>query len=192
MPHLRAACGLLLALALPAAAHAADRPSSSPVVTPAGTLTGIDVMQSTVLQEGQSSFSGLAVRARFQPPQFMKQVEFMPTIEWWRNSNSIKPYSISTMRKDATIGIDARWLFTATTFKPYVGAGYALHFLSDKVNAPALNLDASNSLTKGGLALLGGVSFALSGKFDNFLDVKYHHVTDYRQLKINWGISYNL
>jgi len=194
MRNVRPLWALLLALALPAAARAAaTSPASTPVVTPAGTLTAVEALTSTVLQEGQSSFSGLALRVRFQPPQLMKQFEIMPTIEWWRNSNTIQPYGIETTRKDATLGVDGRWNFGGTTFKPYAGAGFALHFLSNRVSAPILGLnEATDSVTKGGLALLGGVAFALSGKFDNFIDVKYHHVTDYRQLKINWGISYNL
>src|SRR5207249_10332871 len=74
MRDVRPIFALLLTLALPAAARAADTapPASTPVVTPAGTLTAIEAMTSTVLQEGQSSFSGLAIRARFQPPQLMK------------------------------------------------------------------------------------------------------------------------
>ena len=75
MRDVRPAWALLLALALPAAARAAAAPtpaSSTPVVTPAGTLTAVEAMTSTVLQEGQSSFSGLAIRARFQPPQRMR------------------------------------------------------------------------------------------------------------------------
>lgn len=200
MPHLRALCVTLLALALPLAIpkssqaqDAAPKPAPSQVITPAGTLTAIEAMSATVLQEDQSSFSGLAVRVRIQPPQMMRQFEFMPTIEWWRSSNTIRPYDIHTTRKDATIGLDARWNFTTEGFKPYIGAGWGLHFLSDKVSAPSFGLpDQTYSVTKGGLAVLGGVSFALSGKFDNFLDLKYHHVSDFRQFKINWGISYNL
>src|SRR5436190_24373061 len=137
MRDVRPAWALLLALALPAAARAAAAPtpaSSTPVVTPAGTLTAVEAMTSTVLQEGQSSFSGLAIRARFQPPQLMKQIELMPTIEWWRNSNTIKTYNIATTRKDATLGVDGRWNFGGPTFKPYLGAGFALHFLSNKVS----------------------------------------------------------
>ena len=200
MPHLRALGVTLLTLALPitfpAASHAqeqAAKPVSSPVVTPAGTLTAIEAMTATVLQEDQSSFSGLAVRVRIQPPQMMKQFELMPTIEWWRNSSTLRPYDIHTTRKDATVGVDARWNFATESFKPYVGAGWGLHFLSDEVNAPSLGVpDQKYSVTKGGLALLGGVSFALSGRLDNFLDLKYHHVTDFRQFKINWGLTYNL
>jgi len=204
MRHICSIGAVVLALVIPAAARAADPvPTATPVppttaptskvVTPAGVVVGVDAMTSTVLQEDQSSFSGLALRARLQPPSLSKHIEIMPTIEWWRNSNSIKPYDIQTTRKDATLGVDARWNFGGATFKPYAGAGIALHFLSNRVSAPSLGLNnATDSVTKGGLALLGGVSFALSGRFENFLDLKYHHVTDYRQLKINWGITYNL
>ncbi len=200
MPRIRALCVTLVTLALPLTLPAlsqaqedAAKPAASPIITPAGTLTAIEAMTATVLQEDQSSFSGLAVRVRLQPPRMMKQFELMPTIEWWRNSSTLRPYDIHTTRKDATIGVDARWNFASESFRPYIGAGWGLHFLSDKVNAPSLGVpEQTYSVTKGGLAILGGVSFALSGKLDNFLDLKYHHVTDFRQFKINWGISYNL
>jgi len=203
MPSFRALCVTRLALVLslgllvhPEPSQAQDeaaKPAASPVITPAGTLTAIEAMTATVMQEDQSSFSGLAVRVRIQPPQMMRQFELMPTIEWWRNSNTLRPYDIHTTRKDATLGVDARWNFTTETFKPYIGAGFGLHFLSDKVSAPTFGLtNQTYSVTKGGLAVLGGVSFALSGRLDNFLDLKYHHVTDFRQFKINWGLSYNL
>jgi opacity protein-like surface antigen len=162
------------------------------VVTPAGTLTGIEAMMSTVMQEDQSSFSGLALRVRLQPPQFLPQIEFMPTIEYWRNSNHIATYDVTTERKDATLGMDVRYNFGSGTFRPYVGAGWALHFLNNKVNAPGLGLpESSNSLSKGGFTALGGLSFPITEKFENFIDLKYHHVTDYRQLKFNWGFTYN-
>jgi len=200
MPHFRALRVTLLALALllslsptSRAQDTVAKPAPSQVITPAGTITAIEAMTATVMQEDQSSFSGLAVRVRIQPPQMMQQFELMPTIEWWRNSSTLRPYDIHTTRKDATLGVDARWNFTTEGFKPYIGAGWGLHFLSDKVSAPIFDLpDQTYSVTKGGLAVLGGASFALSGRFDNFIDLKYHHVTDFRQFKINWGISYNL
>jgi len=159
----------------------------------AGALTGIDGMTATVLQEGQSSFSGLGLRARIHPDRLISEVELMPSFEYWRNSNTVDPYGIETMRKDATLGIDARYMFRPGSWQPYIGAGYSLHFLTTRVNAPTLGLtNATNSVTKGGLSALAGLSFGLSGRLDNFLELKYHHVTDYRQLKINWGLSYRL
>jgi len=194
-----------LALMLSLAAHAGEAPpppdssaktaapmTSNPIVTPMGTLTHLEMESSTVMQEGQSSFSGMGIRVRMTQPRLDPHIQIIPNIEWWRNSNTMTQYDIETTRKDATPGVDAVWDFRDAQFKPYVGAGFALHFLSEKVAAPSLNLNEANSLTKGGLTLLGGASFALTGHFETFLDMKYHHVTDYRQLKINWGVSYVL
>lgn len=164
-----------------------------PLVARAGVLTGVDGMTATVLQEGQSSFSGIALRARFHPDRLIKEVELMPAVEYWRNSSSVSPYGIETMRKDATLAFDARYRFNPAGWQPYVGAGYALHFLTTRVNAPSLGLNnASDSVIKGGLSALAGLSFGLSQRIDNFIEVKYHHVPDYRQLKINWGLTYRL
>jgi Outer membrane protein beta-barrel domain len=170
-----------LVLAVPVVAHAAN------------VVTGVDGMTSTILQEKQSSFSGLGLRAVVHPDRLIKQVELLPTLEFWRNSNTLSPYGIETMRKDATLAFDARYRFNPSGWQPYVGAGYAIHFLSTRVNAPSLGLNnASDSVIKGGLSALAGLTFGLSQRLDNFIEVKYHHVPDYRQLKINWGLSYRL
>ena len=156
-------------------------------------LTGIDVMSATVLQEGQSSFSGLGLRARLHPERLVSQIEILPSIEYWRNSSTVPPYDIRATRKDATLGVDARYNFQVHGWNPYLGAGYAIHFLSSRVNAPTLGLnDASDSVVKGGLAALAGTSFALSKRIDNFIELKYHHIPDYKQLKINWGLAVKL
>jgi opacity protein-like surface antigen len=156
-------------------------------------LTGVDIMTSTVMQEGQSSFSGLGARVRVHPAQLVQQVEVLPYVEYWRNSSTVQPYDIRSTRKDATLGVDARFTFTEHAWQPYVGAGWGLHFLSSRVQAPLLGVnDAKDSLMKGGLSVLGGINFALNEKIDNFVELKYHHVTDYKQLKFNWGLSFKL
>lgn len=169
--------------------------AATTVATPsrAAGLEGLDVMTSTVMQEGQSSFSGLGARARIQPEQLIKQVEILPTIEYWRNSSTVQPYDIRSTRKDATLGVDARFTFTENSWRPYVGAGFGIHFLSSRVQAPQLGVtDAKDSLIKGGLSLLTGVSFALNDHIDNYVEFKYHHIPEYRQLKFNWGLSFKL
>ena len=156
-------------------------------------LAAVDVMTSTVMQEGQSSFSGLALRARMTSPLLINGIEFMPAVEYWRNANSLEPFGIRTTRKDATLAADVRYLFRGTGMKPYVGAGYALHFLSSTVDAPSLGLNnESHALMKGGFSAMGGLAFPLTHRFENFIELKYHHVPDYRQLKLNWGLSINL
>lgn len=173
-------CAVLLAAAFAPPAHA-------------GSLVGIDATTSTVMQEGQSSFSGLAMRMRFHPEALVRSIEIMPTIEYWRNSSSVPAFGIESTRKDATLGLDVRYVFYRDGWEPYLGTGYAVHFLSSTVNAPGLGLiEATDSLTKGGLAALAGVSVPLTTRIHNFIEVKYHHITEYRQLKLNWGISYNL
>lgn len=154
-------------------------------------LAGVDGITSTVLQQDQSSFSGLALRARLKSDTFVPGFSLMPTMEYWRSKNKVDSYAIRSTRTDATMGVDVRYDFTTGGAKPYLGAGFAVHFLSSKVTSAQLGLDESDSTIKGGLAALGGVSFALNGKLDNFLEAKYHHLPGYRQVKLNWGLAYS-
>lgn len=167
--------------------------SSLPLAAHGGMLSAMDAMSSTVLFEGQSSFSGLTVRTRLHPERLIKEVELMPSFEYWRNSSTVHPYNIHAARKDATLAFDARYVFSGPKWQPYIGAGWAVHFLSSRVNAPALGIpDAHDSIIKGSLGALAGVTYALSDRIDNILELKYHHLSDYRQLKINWGLSFKL
>lgn len=173
------AAALCLAVAAPAPARAALK------------LAGIDGITSTVLEQDQSSFSGLGLRARVQSDAFVPQLVFMPTVEWWRSHATLDPYSIHATRKDAALGVDARWDFKAGALHPYLGGGWALHFLSSDVTSTPLGLKDSESITRGGFAALGGLVFPIGGHIDNFLEVKYHHLSGARQVKLNWGLSYN-
>src|SRR5205085_2785594 len=101
----------------------------------AGLVSGIDAMQSTVMQKGQSSFSGLGVRVRLQPASLIKAIELMPEVEYWRNGSTISPYNITTSRTDATLGMETRYKFSAAGLRPYLGVGFGIHFLSSEVNA---------------------------------------------------------
>jgi opacity protein-like surface antigen len=193
---------VLAAAAVSSTAHAQDpsaptpasqRSAASRPIAAHGLLTGIDVMSATVLQEGQSSFSGLGLRARLHPERLVAGVEILPSVEYWRNSSTVTPYNIRATRKDATLGVDARYGFQYRGWNPYVGAGLGLHFLSSEVNAPSLGLtSATNSVVKGGLAALVGTTFELTHRVDNFIELKYHHIPDYKQLKINWGLAVKL
>ena len=177
---------LLVALAATIALFA-----TSPALA-AGGLTGIDAMTATVFQEGQSSFSGLALRFRLHDARFLDNVEFLPTVEYWRNSSTVDAFNLHTVRRDATLGGDARWMFPGESWRAYAGAGIAVHFLSDRVDAPAYGLnDRKDSLTKGGITVLGGVAFATKSHIGNFIEVKGHLVGGFRQLKINMGLSWN-
>lgn len=173
---------LLLALAAPLASPAH-----------AGTLVGIDGSTATVMQRHQSSFSGLGLRARVRDARLIDNIEFMPYFEYWRNTSSVQPFNIRSSRSDATLGADVRYATEFRGLHPYAGVGFGLHFIDNEVQAPTLGLPyGSSSLVKGGVAVLGGVSFALAGRLQNYLEVKYHHLPQYSQVKIAMGLAYNL
>jgi hypothetical protein len=154
-------------------------------------VRALEGISSTVLQEKQSSFSGLGLRMQVKDRRLLSNVTLLPTVEWWRNANHLEPYGIRSVRKDATLGLDARWEFTRAGWTPYLGAGYALHFVGTEVEAPSLGVPRDTyGVTKGGLAALGGVLFSPGGRLENFVELKYHHVPPYRQLKMNWGLSW--
>ncbi len=172
------AAASLLALAAPARAG--------------GGLTGIDAMTATVFQEHQSSFSGLGLRFRVQHPRLLDSIDLLPTVEYWRNSSTVDAFNLKAVRRDATLGTDIRWMFPGEVWRPYVGAGVAVHFLSSEVDAPTLGIiNGNDALTKGGLALLGGVAFGTKSKLGNFIELKGHLVGGYRQFKLNMGLSWN-
>jgi opacity protein-like surface antigen len=159
----------------------------------ADVFSGVDAMNSTVMQQHQSSFSGLGVRVRLHSARIVEGFDLLPYVEYWRNSSTVEPFGISTSRKDATLGADVRYSFRHSGWSPYVGGGLGLHFLSTEVDAPTLGLrHAQDSVIKGGLSALGGASFPLTSHLDNFLELKYHHLPGYSQLKINMGIAWRL
>lgn len=158
----------------------------------AGPFAGIDGVSSTVMQEGQSAFSGIGVRLRLTSAQLIPGIDFLPTIEYWRNRTTVSTFGIETARRDATLGVDARYTFKREGWSPYAGAGFGLHFLSSEVNAPSLGLvDAEDSLVKGGVAVLGGVTFPITERIGNLVEAKYHVLSDYGQLKLSWGLAWN-
>ena len=169
---------IFLPTVLPAVAHATD-------------IVGVDIQMSTVMQQRQTSFSGVGVRFRLKSTGLAENIEFLPNMEYWRNSASIQTFQINTTRKDATVGVDARYTFFQGSWEPYVGGGWALHFMSNEVIAPGFN-NARNAHTMGGLTALAGVSFPLTSVVHNFIEFKYHHVTDAKQLKFNWGVAFNI
>lgn len=159
----------------------------------AGSISGVEAMSSTIMQHDQSSFSGLALRLRLTPAPGLAGLELLPGVEYWRNTSTVQLYDIRSERRDATLGADLRYRFPTVGWKPYLGAGFAIHFLSNQVRAPQLGVPLeSHSIMKGGLAMLGGVTFPLAGAFDSFVEAKYHAVSDYEQLKLSWGLAYNL
>lgn len=177
---------LALAVLVAGAAPAAAAP-----LAPSG-LTGIDAMTGTVFQQGQSSFSGIAVRLRCRSSALVPNVEILPTVEYWQNNSHIDDLDVKTMRRDATLGVDGRWVFDRKGGRPYVGAGFSVHFLDSEVRAPRLNVPrATSAVTKGAVDVLGGMDFDIGGRLGSFIEGKFLNVTQYRQFKLNTGLHFS-
>lgn len=158
----------------------------------AATLNAIEGLTSTVFQQDQSSFSGIGLRMRMQIPQLVEGFSVMPIIEYWRNQSTLKDFDVTATRKDATLGALMRYDFKRETWQPYFGAGLGIHFLGNELDAPALGInDESESLIKGGLAMLGGVRFGIAGRLSNLVELEYHYLPDHSQLKFNMGLGYD-
>lgn len=192
---------LVLAAAAPARAQGGDPSTPVPgqaaaavaaTATPAHAgVSGVDVMTSTVFQERQSSFSGLALRLRLKSGALVPAVEILPAVEYWRNDNRVSVRNLETSRSDATMGCQVRWTFAREHWQPYVGGGIAVHFLDERVSSSDLGIDDHNSTVRGGYSLHGGVNFTITDRISNFVELTHHGVSRFRQLKFNTGLSWN-
>ena len=180
----------LAVLVLPRRAGADAVPLSTP--TPRSGIIGIDAMTGTVFQQGQSSFSGLGVRLRVRHPALVPNVEILPTFEYWQNTSHVDAFDIETKRRDATLSADMRWMFASRPWKPYLGAGFGLHFLANEVRAPSLGLPhGAEGIVKGGLQAMCGVEANPDARIGSFLELKFLDVTGFRQFKFNTGLAWN-
>jgi len=160
--------------------------------TPTGALRAVEALTSTIFQERQSSFAGIGLRVRIQVPQLIEGFSIVPMIEYWRNRSTLKDFGVEATRKDATLGALFRYDWKREGWQPYAGVGLGLHFLSSELDAPSLGFNnESNSLMKGGVALLGGIKFGIAGKLGNFIELEYHGLGEQSQTKFNWGLSYD-
>jgi hypothetical protein len=157
----------------------------------AQTFAGLDLMSSTIFQQHQSSFSGLGGRVRLHSASIVEGFELLPSIEYWRSSMHIDVWDATMVRKDATLGADVRYSFRHEGWKPYIGAGVGAHFLSSEIESSRMvPSHAQDSVIKGGVTVLAGMTFPMSTHLDNFVEAKYHHIPGFSQFKINMGIGW--
>ena len=57
----------------------------------------------------------------------IKGIEILPGIEYWRSATTVDAFGLHTVRKDATLGGDMRYMFRQPgSTRPYLGAGFAI------------------------------------------------------------------
>ena len=192
----------LLAIPQPVLAQSADTPvpgGAKPAATasapekssPLGVVS-VEGVLSTIFQSGQTSFSGTGLRLHLRPERLMEGFSIVPSLEYWRNSNQLDTFGIKSTEKDATLGIEFRYNFPReSAFKPYVGIGYGLHFLSSSFEAPSFGLEGEDSVTLGGVAALAGITMPITDRLVNVFELKFHHLSDDDQTKLNYGLAWS-
>jgi opacity protein-like surface antigen len=175
---------------VPGGAATASAPAAEAKRLPLG-IFAVEGNLSTIFQSGQSSFSGTGVRLHMQPAGLLEGFSLVPSFEYWRNTNKLDTFGIKATESDATLGLEFRYDFPRDgSFKPYVGLGYGLHFQSSEFSASTLGVDGSDSVTRGGVSVLGGVRMPITSHLVNVFDLKFHYLPDDSQTKLNYGLAW--
>lgn len=132
--------------------------------------------------EGTSSTVALGIHV--DAGEFVQHVHIMPLAEYWKVGVSGVDVS------DLNIGSDVNVDFPVEGGRviPYAGGGLGLHFV--KADDPFI-AGASNSDTKLGFNIQGGIRNQAMPNLGIFGEVKYSFVSDFNQLKIMGGFTYN-
>ena len=155
-------------------------------------MNGLDGMTQTVKQEGQSAITGLALRARLGSDDLPVHVTIMPTLEYWRDTAHLQDFNIRSTQKDLALGVDARYDLSLGSWRPYMGAGVATHFIKTSFSAPDIGIAPSEQgHTKVGPNALIGLQLAPLGFLQSFIEAKYAYVPPFRQFKFDWGLGVN-
>lgn len=162
---------------------------ATPAVTSAGSIRGVEGTLNTVFQKDQTSFSGVGLRLHVAGPSSVPDMSFVPTLQYWSNRNNLTAFGISSQRSDAELGIETRYTFSSVSLQPYFGGSYGIHFMTDEVTTPETG-SQSQTLTKGALGILGGISVPLAGNLHNDFGVQYDFAGERAQLKLDWGFRY--
>jgi opacity protein-like surface antigen len=130
--------------------------------------------------EGASSTVALGVH--IDAGEFVQHVHILPMVEYWKVGVS------GADVRDFMLGSDVNVDFPVEGGRviPYAGGGLGLHFV--KFNDPFV---PSQSDTKLGLNIQGGIRNQVMPNLGIFGEVKYNFVSDVNQLKIMGGFTYN-
>ena len=124
---------------------------------------------------------------------FAPQVGFGATIDAWFGSEGAGSFSVDY--RDIIIGVNSKYYFKTSNekLKPYAGGGLAMHFFT--FDLPSFDffgqsIGGSETDTKFGIDLLGGLNYAAGENIDITGEAMYRVVSDIGQFVISGGIIY--
>jgi len=112
-------------------------------------------------------------------------------IDFW--SASKEDFGSKVSINDVILGARAKYVFEVSqpNLRPFAGGGLSLHLLHAKVTVPGFG-SATDSETKLGLDLGGGVAMPMNDRWDFTGELWYTIVSDVGQFSLRAGFSYKL
>ena len=158
-------------------------------------LEKIEFVTQSVKLSGQSFTAGTGLRFHLAGGDLNDGFVLVPAIEYWRDSDKLPEQGlIEAMQKDWRIGADVRYrLGRNGGWRPYGGAGLALHLVKSSVTIDPSNAPRQTQEDNGQkLApnFLVGVDLPALGPIRNAIEFNWHLVPDLREFKINFGLGY--
>lgn len=180
----------LLALALPVAARAQESPTPATTTPttqaqPFPDFYGLELGLGVV--KPQDEDAALGWLARVNMGEVTPNIYLVPGVEYWAKSSSALGTKVSL--HDLTVGAEVRYPFGNADLKFYAGAGAAMHFVSSKVESGTT--ETSDSKSRFGADLLGGVQLQASKTVGWFGEAKYRFVKDFGSLRFFGGLRWS-
>jgi opacity protein-like surface antigen len=117
-------------------------------------------------------------------------------LDYWSKSYDVLTYGASF--RVISIGATGKYYFAVenAAFRPFAGAGVAIHLSKASVDYPAGYYfgagSADVSKTKLGIDVCGGTLYAVSPKLDLLGELRYRLVSDVNQIVLRAGVVYKL
>lgn len=127
--------------------------------------------------------------------QITPEIRLEPRVEYW--SSSEESFGAKASIRDISIGARGKYFFEVANsqIRPFAGAGLGLHFLNAEasVTIPGFpTLSSSQSETKLGVELGGGMESSLNPKVDFHAHLWYGIVSNASQFSMRVGLSHKL
>ena len=119
-----------------------------------------------------------------------------PRLDYWGWSRS--EFGVDAKVHDVALGARGKYFFDLknSTIRPFAGAGMALHFVGEQVVIPPQGgfpaTTASDSQTKFGVDLGGGITTPAGPRADFNAEAWYGIVSDVSQFSLRAGMSFKL
>jgi len=179
---------LLLTLALVAAIAPAAMAQSDIGFKKLGVATGFVSPENL---DGTFTFGAFADLGTITP-----NIGLEPRLDYWSWSQSA--FGVEGKVHDVIFGTRAKYYFDIqkSKLRPFAGAGLALHFVGIEATTPAMGgfpaMTVSDSQTKLGVDLGGGLLTPVSPRVDFLGEIWYGIVSDVSQFSLRAGLSMKL